>query len=163
MSRALAKLPQDIRDCILDNPMTAKQIADELNGLYMGSLNGPRVAKYLMILRGQNLARVCTDGNPKTWVAVESEEVARLTVDQCSIDAYYQTEPSRDVQRSRVYDCIRTHPHLSSADIAVRLNMQRTSVTGRLRELEKGSLIRKGGRKRDARTNVTVNWYEVIQ
>ena len=30
MSRAMAKLPQDIRDCILDNPMTAKQIADEL-------------------------------------------------------------------------------------------------------------------------------------
>lgn len=75
MSRAMAKLPQDIRDCILDNPMTAKQIADELNPRYMGGLNGPRVAKYLVILRGQNLARICTDGNPRMWVAIESSEV----------------------------------------------------------------------------------------
>jgi len=86
-----------------------------------------------------------------------------MTVDQCSIDAYYSTAPTRNAQRNLVYDCVRTHKEQSSADIARLLKMQRTSVTGRLRELEKGGLIRKAGRKRDEITNVTVNWYEVVQ
>lgn len=86
-----------------------------------------------------------------------------MTVDQCSIDAYYQTEPTRCAQRNRVYDCIRTHKQLSSADIARRLDLPRASVTGRLRELEQDGLIRKAGRKRDNMTNITVNWYEVVQ
>lgn len=83
-----------------------------------------------------------------------------MTVDALSIQAYRETASRRQVQRDMVLQVIDQARHPSSSDIARLTGLQRTSVTGRLKELEDEGIIRKAGTKVDPWTKKTVNWYE---
>ncbi len=86
-----------------------------------------------------------------------------MTVDQCSIDAYHALGDKKKSQRDIILRTIFTQSGLSSREISRVTGLTRTSVCARLRELEDDGLICKAGRKVDRLTNVTVNYYEVVQ
>ena len=67
------KLVKDIYDCVQANgPITANEIAMELNGKYLGSLNGQRVSQYLRQLRGRGCVQMSKEemGEPGLWSVV---------------------------------------------------------------------------------------------
>lgn len=84
-------------------------------------------------------------------------------IDPNSIDAYRSTDGLRDDQRTLVFDTIRQARHPSSADVARLTGLPRTSVCGRIRELEKDGLIYKASTKIDPFTKKTVNYYMVTE
>ena len=84
-------------------------------------------------------------------------------MDRNSIDAYRSTDGLRDDQRTLVLSIIRQARHPSSADVARLSGLPRTSVCGRIRELEKDGLIYKANTKIDPFTKKTVNYYMVKQ
>ena len=86
-----------------------------------------------------------------------------MTADTLSIEAYRECAPKRMVQREIVLDVIARARHPSSADIERFTHIPRTSVTGRLKELEQEGLIRKAGKKIDPWTKHKVYWYAVIE
>lgn len=86
-----------------------------------------------------------------------------MTVDQNSIDAYFQTADKRASQRKIILDTIRAFQQSSSSDIHAFTGIPRTSVCGRLKELEDEGVIYKAGTKTDPITNVTVNWYAEVK
>lgn len=83
-------------------------------------------------------------------------------VDELSVEAYHATDAKRAAQREIILDVVAQATHPSSKDIERLTGIQRTSVCGRLKELEDENLIRKGGRKIDPFTKRTVSWYEVV-
>lgn len=85
-----------------------------------------------------------------------------MTVDINSIIAYHDTVGERDCKRTIILETVRKATHPSSSDIVRLTGIQRTSVTGRLRELEEDGLIMKAGTKIDPFTKMRVNWYEVV-
>lgn len=86
-----------------------------------------------------------------------------MSVDPNSIDAYYETERMRDSIRLKVYETVRDATHPSSSDIVRLTGIQRTSVTGRLKELEEDGIIYKAGVKKDPFTKKRVNYYAVVE
>lgn len=76
-----------------------------------------------------------------------------------SLESYIQDEEKREYMADKVYDLVCHIIQPSSADIARIGKMPRTSVTGRLRELEQAERIVKAGKKKDHRTGKTVYWY----
>ena len=80
-------------------------------------------------------------------------------IQDTSLDAYRDTKDERDYLRERIYDLVCHVVQPSSSDIARIGRMQRTSVTGRLRELEQEGRIYKAGKKKDEKTGKTVWWY----
>lgn len=82
-----------------------------------------------------------------------------MTVDQNSIEAYYEDMERLSTVRDKVYFVIQNATHPSSSDIARLLRTQRTTVTGRLKELEEEGLIYKASTKKDPWTHKTVHWY----
>lgn len=79
-----------------------------------------------------------------------------------SLDAYAAIGRIEESQMSRVYDYICRTPYQCSREIADNLGIHRTSVTARLKKLEKDGLIRKGDKKKDEVTGITVYWYEPV-
>ena len=86
-----------------------------------------------------------------------------MTVDALSIEAYATLGSKREAQKQIILDTIRQARHPSSADLERFTRIQRTSVCGRLRELEQDGKICKGGTKKDPFTGKTVHWYKVIE
>ena len=84
-------------------------------------------------------------------------------VEDTSIEAYESTVSERMAQRERVLEIVREAKHPSSSDIARFTRIPRTSVTGRLRELEQDGLIMKGGTKLDPHTGKRVKWYKIVE
>ena len=80
-------------------------------------------------------------------------------IQDTSLDAYKETDVEREFMRDRIYDLVCCVVTPSSSDIARIGRFQRTSVTGRLRELEEEGKIYKAGKKKDEKTGKTVNWY----
>lgn len=64
-----------------------------------------------------------------------------------SLDAYVDTKTVRGLQCNVIFDLINRQSQLSSEDIAKLTNISRTSVCGRLKELEDGGFIYKAGKK----------------
>ena len=85
-----------------------------------------------------------------------------MVVMDTSIEAYYSPEPDKDLQRAIILDVIRTVPDQCSREIAQITKLPRTSVTGRLRELETDGVIAKGVKKKDSITNKTVYTYYIV-
>lgn len=87
-----------------------------------------------------------------------------MTVDPNSIKAYHEDAERLNPQRQIVLETIKNATHPSSADIVRLTGISRTSVCGRLKELENDGLIRKGDKpKIDPFTKKTVNYYVVIE
>lgn len=84
-----------------------------------------------------------------------------MTVDALSVEAYQETESKREFQRTVILDTIAKAMHPSSADLARLTSLPRSSVTGRLKELENEGAIYKAGTKKDPFTKKTVHWYAV--
>lgn len=83
-------------------------------------------------------------------------------IDQMSLDSYKTLDVSS--QRGAILAVIRDNNGiLSSRDIADITGIPRTSVTGRLRELERRSFIAKTGPKLDPVTNKMVNTYGAVK
>ena len=82
-----------------------------------------------------------------------------MTVDQNSIDAYHEDMERLETIRDKVYYIVCNATHPSSSDIARMLKTERTTITGRLKELEEEDLIYKADKKKDPWTKKTVNWY----
>lgn len=81
-----------------------------------------------------------------------------MTVDQMSLESFATLDTS--TQKKTIYSLIRSQEGiLSSRDIADITKIQRTSVTGRLRQLEDAGYIRKDGIKDDPVTGKRVNTY----
>jgi len=80
-----------------------------------------------------------------------------------SIDAYFSTEEKRASQRDIIFYTIKANTGLSSSDISALTRIPRTSVTGRLRELEDDGVIVKAGTKKDPVTNITVTIYKAVK
>ena len=59
-----------------------------------------------------------------------------MVVDINSIIAYHQTTDERESKRAIILETVRMARHPSSSDIVRLTGIQRTSVTGRLKELE---------------------------
>lgn len=80
-------------------------------------------------------------------------------IEATSVEAYIETAPQRELQREAAYRtvCLALHP--SSSDIARFTGLPRTSVCGRLRELEKEGRIHKAADKIDPFTRKRVHWY----
>lgn len=86
-----------------------------------------------------------------------------MAVDGLSVEAYHATESLRANQRRIILETVAQATHPSSKDIERLTGIQRTSVCGRLKELEDDKLIAKGGKKIDPFTKRTVSWYKVIR
>lgn len=86
----------------------------------------------------------------------------RMTIDT-SLDAYIDTKDLRSLQAQRIYETISRTVYPSSSDIARITGMQRTSVTGRLRELEQAGRIIKAGKKKDPVTQKSVYYYCTVK
>lgn len=80
-------------------------------------------------------------------------------IQDTSLDAYKETKDERDFLRERIYELVCCVVQPSSSDIARLGHIQRTSVTGRLRELEQDGRIYKAAKKKDEKTGKTVWWY----
>lgn len=86
-----------------------------------------------------------------------------MTVDALSIEAYSSLGSTKEAQAQIILDTIRRARHPSSADLERFTRIQRTSVCGRLRELEKDGRIYKAGTKIDPFTKKRVHWYKVVE
>lgn len=86
-----------------------------------------------------------------------------MAVYATSLEAYYSTSDKRASQRDTVLYTIRANAGLSSSDIAAITRIPRTSVTGRLKELEDEGSIMKAGTKKDPVTNITVTIYKAVK
>lgn len=86
-----------------------------------------------------------------------------MTVDQLSIEAYYDSEDTRKKQIDIVYHAIRNLVDPSSSDISRYTSIPRTSVTARLKKLEDDGMIVKNNIKRDEKTGKRVHTYRVKQ
>lgn len=82
-----------------------------------------------------------------------------MTADALSIKAYYETQDKRAIQRAIILDTITKAMHPSSADLERLTGLPRSSITGRLKEMENDGIIYKAGRKKDPFTGKTVHWY----
>ena len=82
-----------------------------------------------------------------------------MAVDKNSVDAYYEDMERLETIRDRVYYIVEHATHPSSSDIARLMKTERTTITGRLKELENDDLIYKADTKKDPWTGKTVNWY----
>ena len=81
-------------------------------------------------------------------------------VTDTSIVAYHEDGPRLDSQRERVYEIVCQAMHPSSRDVARLMGVERTSITGRLKELEEMGLIEKAPeKKKDPWTGHMVYWY----
>ena len=80
-------------------------------------------------------------------------------VEDTSREAYHQDAARLELQRERVYQAVCDAMHPSSRDIARILDLSRTSVTGRLKELEDDGLIEKAAKKIDPWSRHQVWWY----
>lgn len=76
-----------------------------------------------------------------------------------SLEAYGVTGMDRAIMRKTIYQMICDNDQLCSLDIATKGNFARTSVTARLKELEKEGMIYKAGKKKCEVTGFTVWWY----
>ncbi len=79
-----------------------------------------------------------------------------------SLEAYFSTEGKRASQRDTIFYTIKANTGLSSSDISALTRIPRTSVTGRLRELEDEGMIAKDRTKKDPVTNMTVHIYKAV-
>ena len=86
-----------------------------------------------------------------------------MTVDRNSVDAYYEDLERLESIKEKVYFVICNAKHPSSADIARIMKTERTTITGRLKELEEEGRIMKADTKKDPFTHKTVHWYAPIQ
>ena len=86
-----------------------------------------------------------------------------MPVDRNSIRAYHEDEARLSTIREQVYFTIAHARHPSSSDLARLMDLQRTTITGRLKELEEDGLIYKAGTKIDPWTKKTVNWYAITE
>lgn len=86
-----------------------------------------------------------------------------MPVMDTSIESYYSETPDKEVQKQIVFNAIKRTFHPSSRDIADATRLPRTSVTGRLRELEQDGTIFKADKKKDEITNKTVYWYAITE
>ena len=84
-------------------------------------------------------------------------------IEATSLKAYRETADERQAQMEVVYQAVCLARHPSSSDIARFTRLQRTSVCGRLRQLEKNGRIFKAGTKLDPFTKKTVNWYAPVK
>lgn len=84
-------------------------------------------------------------------------------IDALSAEAYDSIRTTKARQQAELLSVIAMARHPSSADLERFTGIQRTSVTGRLRELELDGRIRKAGTKRDPFTGRTVHWYAVTE
>jgi len=80
-------------------------------------------------------------------------------ISDTSLKAYSETIPERSEQREIIFNIICQATHPSSSDIARLSGIQRTSVCGRLKELENEGRIHKAKKKIDPWTKKTVYWY----
>lgn len=80
-------------------------------------------------------------------------------IDELSITAYHEMGSKKQEQAEIVYEIVCRATHPSSSDIARLSNLPRTSVTGRLKELEEAGRIYKANTKIDPFTKKKVNWY----
>jgi DNA-binding MarR family transcriptional regulator len=73
----------------------------------------------------------------------------------------YNTDRARlDSQKEKVFEIVCLARHPSSRDVARLMGVERTSITGRLKELEDEGLIEKApNKKRDPWTGHEVYWY----
>lgn len=76
-----------------------------------------------------------------------------------SLDAYKDSEDDRAVMKNTIYAMICEEDDLCSLDIATKGKFARTSVTARLKELEKDGLIYKAKKKKCEATGFTVWTY----
>lgn len=81
-------------------------------------------------------------------------------IEATSMMAYRETENERTAQMEIVYKAVCLAQHPSSSDIERFTRIQRTSVCGRLRQLEKDGRIYKAGTKIDPFTKKRVNYYK---
>ena len=79
-----------------------------------------------------------------------------------SLEAYFFTEGKRASQRDTIFYTIKANTGLSSSDISALTRIPRTSVTGRLKELEDEGMIAKAGIKKDPVTKMTVHTYRAV-
>lgn len=86
-----------------------------------------------------------------------------MSVDILSVESYRNMGIAKDAQAQIIYETIRQATHPSSADLERLTGIQRTSVTGRLKELEESGRIRKADTKIDPFTKRRVNWYAVTE
>ena len=88
-----------------------------------------------------------------------------MAVAQTSITSYYQLQDEGKIgtQQSAILQLIRRNRTLCNRDIAMLLNMEIGSVTGRVNELAKAGLIRAWAVKTDTRTNRRVKIWEVAE
>lgn len=84
-----------------------------------------------------------------------------MVVQITSIDAYYTDKERLELVREGVLRCIKYGTQPSSRDIARWLDTERTTITGRLRELETDGLIYKAGQKTDPFTHKRVYYYKL--
>lgn len=82
-----------------------------------------------------------------------------MTVEETSLDAYYDKEEHFATLREKVLYIVTNATHPSAADVSRLTDLKINTVTGRLNELEKANLIHKAGRKIDPFTGCTVNYY----
>jgi len=80
-------------------------------------------------------------------------------IESTSMKAYIETVDERKAQIELVFQAVCLARHPSSSDISRFTHLQRTSVCGRLRQLEQDGRIYKAGTKIDPFTKKTVNWY----
>jgi len=83
-----------------------------------------------------------------------------MMVSDTSIDAYYADFDRLVSIKEQVFEIIGEARHPSSRDIARFLNVERTTITGRIKELKDEGRITEGGKKRDPWTNHMVSWYQ---
>lgn len=86
-----------------------------------------------------------------------------MTVEVTSLMAYHDAESQAMFKsvREYIYYIVENAQHPSSSDIARIGGISRTTVTGRLRELEEDGRIRKVTTKIDPFTKKAVYWYAV--
>lgn len=84
-----------------------------------------------------------------------------MTVASTSLKAYHELQEQFKTQKAWVLYCVMNTYHPSSADITNVSKLPRTSVCGRLKQLEDEGAICKGGTKTDPFTKMTVNWYAI--
>lgn len=86
-----------------------------------------------------------------------------MTVTDTSIESYYDAESQShfETQRDWILHCIKNAYRPSISDISRISKVAKSSVTGRLNELEKEGLIHKADKKKDPFTGKTVYWYAI--
>lgn len=82
-----------------------------------------------------------------------------MSVSDTSIKTYHDLQAQFKSQREWVLYCVQNTYKPSSRDITNVSKLPRTSVCGRLRELEDDGLIHKAGVKLDPFSKQQVHWY----